>query len=230
MLGFDTETTGQDPESARIVQACATLIRPGAEPVVSQWLIDPGVEIPEEATAVHGITTEHVRAHGLAPHLAVLDIHSTLTGVWGLGFPLVIMNAPYDLTVLERELIRHCGYGIGQVGHVVDPMVIDKTLDKWRRGKRTLADLCQHYRVKLEDAHSAAGDCIAAARVAWRLAQVYPQIRDADLRELDAMQAKWRAEWAADFQHYLRTRAPERQLDAVIDGSWPIRRQDVLSG
>lgn len=227
MLAFDTETTGPDPETARIVQACATLVRPDGEPVVTEWLVDPGVDIPAEATAVHGITTEMVRSQGLAPHLAVRDIHATLTGVWELGFPVVIMNAPYDLTVLDRELLRHCGHGIGEVGHVVDPMVIDKTLDKWRRGKRTLTDLAAHYRVKLEEAHSAAGDGIAAARVAWRLAQVYPQVRNAGLAELDAMQASWRAAWAADFQHYLRTKAPERQPDAVIDGSWPIRRAQV---
>ena len=60
---FDLETTGVDVEMARIVTACiAVLDADGAVVQRWDWLADPGVEIPEAASAVHGITTERARA------------------------------------------------------------------------------------------------------------------------------------------------------------------------
>lgn len=49
MIAFDVETTGTDPETARIVSACAVQIAPPDPPTnPPQWLINPGVEIPAE--------------------------------------------------------------------------------------------------------------------------------------------------------------------------------------
>lgn len=63
------------------------------------------------------------------------------------------------------------------------------------------------------------------ARVAWRLAQVYRNtVGDLTLAELHAAQEAWRAGWAVEFQDYLRTKAKPPQTDAVVDGSWPVRR------
>lgn len=224
LLAFDTETTGVDPETARIVTACLTRLDGNRPPQIQNWLVDPGIEIPAEAAAIHGVTTDIARSQGIHPSLAISAITAELRSAWTAGVPVVIMNASYDLTVLDRELRRHMDIDLGEVGPVIDPMVIDRALDKWRRGKRTLTDLCATYQVKLEGAHTAAGDCIAAARVAWRLAQVYRNtVGDLTLEELHAAQQAWRTEWAADFQEYLRTKAPERQPDAVVDGSWPVR-------
>ena len=65
LAGFDTETTGTDPETARIVTAA--VIVHGPEPVDARWLVNPGIDIPAEATAVHGISTETAQAQGLDP-------------------------------------------------------------------------------------------------------------------------------------------------------------------
>ncbi|MCA1943131.1 MAG: 3'-5' exonuclease, partial [Yonghaparkia sp.] len=62
---FDLETTGVDVRTARIVTACvAVLDASGAVVARRDWLADPGVEIPEGAAAIHGITTERARAEG----------------------------------------------------------------------------------------------------------------------------------------------------------------------
>ncbi len=69
LLGFDTETTGVDPSGDRLVTAALVWrAEPQADGVrpqsVTTWLADPGVEIPEAAAAVHGVTTERARAEG----------------------------------------------------------------------------------------------------------------------------------------------------------------------
>ena len=64
-MGFDTETTGVRALKDRLVTAALVLRIDGASyrsgvsapDQVATWLTDPGVEIPEQATAVHGITT-----------------------------------------------------------------------------------------------------------------------------------------------------------------------------
>ena len=75
---FDLETTGVDVTTDRIVTAHVGLLGPDGVALRSQsWLADPGVEIPEGATAVHGITTAHARAHPAAraaqPHRTGAD-------------------------------------------------------------------------------------------------------------------------------------------------------------
>jgi len=218
MVAFDLETTGVDPETARIVTATTVRIH-GSDVASREWLVDPGVAIPAAAAAIHGITTEHAHAAGGFPPVAAAQILAELNEAWTGGRPVVIYNASYDLTVLDRELRRHCGVNLdGVIGPVIDPFCIDKALDPYRKGKRTLTATCEHYGVKLTDAHSSTGDALAAARLAWRLAQLYPA-ELGDLSKINALQAAWRAEWAVNFADYLRRQGkPEH-----IDGSWPLR-------
>lgn len=225
LAGFDTESTGVDVEADRIVTACIVEVGGKTPPLTANWLSDAdGVEIPKAASDIHGVTTAKARTEGAPAAEVVAQLVAGLTQVVLAGTPLVIMNAPYDLTLLDREARRHGVQPltdvVGDELRVVDPRVIDKRLDMYRRGKRTLTDLCRHYRVKLDGAHSADADAIAACRVAWRLAQVFPQLAETSLDELHEVQAKWHAEWAADFQQHLRGKG---EPAAVIDGSWPLR-------
>lgn len=224
MCGFDLETTGVDVENDRVVTACIVEVGGKTPPLPANWLINPGVDIPEQASAVHGITTEKAKTEGQDAAEGIAELVAGLTQVILAGTPLVIMNAPYDLTILDREARR---YGVqplsdvvGDELRVVDPRVIDKRLDKYRPGKRTLTDLCRHYGVKLDGAHSADADAIATCRVAWRLGNVFPRLAEMSLPELHKTQAEWHAAWAADFQAHLRGKG---ETDAVIDGSWPLR-------
>ncbi|MEN9660733.1 MAG: hypothetical protein RLZZ443_662, partial [Actinomycetota bacterium] len=58
---FDTETTGLDLREARIVTACVLELDANGQPVgdAVEWLADPGIEIPQVAADVHGVTTEY---------------------------------------------------------------------------------------------------------------------------------------------------------------------------
>lgn len=222
LAAFDIETTGLDVATDRIITAALWRIDPGTgDKDVTAWLIDPGTDIPVEATDIHGITTEHVRRKGRPAAEAVPEIGSTLTDVADQGLPLVIYNAPYDLSLLHNELVRH---GVDPAFiprlRVVDPLVLDKQTDPYRRGGRKLTDVCAHHGVPLaqEQAHGATADALAAGRLAWKLCSAFADLAAMTVEELHTAQIGWKADQAASFQAYLRrTRDPE----AVIDGTWP---------
>jgi DNA polymerase III subunit epsilon len=229
MVSFDTETTGTDPLEARIVTVCLARCQAHATPEVRSWLVDPGVEIPAEAAAVHGITTEVARRDGEPPAGVLEAVAEVLVSTWLAGLPTVAMNAAYDLTVIESELDRH---GLDSLGErldgapmlVVDPLVIDRHVDRYRPGKKRLADLCEVYNVLLQGAHTADGDALAAARVAWRMARRFPDELGGDLRRLQDLQAAWHREWAEHFEPWLRDNVDPQ---AVIEREWPLRRNPV---
>jgi DNA polymerase-3 subunit epsilon len=173
---FDVESTGVSVESDRIVSATVARIRPGQPTEVRSHLIAVDVDIPEGATEVHGITTGHARANG-RPAAEVLDlVAGDLALAMRAGVPVVGCNLAYDFTILDRELRRHrlptVEERLGRpIGPVIDVFVLDKALDRYRKGGRKLVDLCEHYGVRIDGAHDAEFDAMAAARVAYRLAQ-----------------------------------------------------------
>ncbi|MFJ1697625.1 3'-5' exonuclease [Streptomyces sp. NPDC088252] len=224
MAGFDLETTGPDPLTARIVTACIVQVG-GGQPVVSaNWLTDAdGETIPDEAANIHGVTTERARAEGVPLAEAVAEILAGLAQVILAGTPVVAMNARYDLTLLDREAER---FDLDPLpaGPVVDPFVIDKHVDKYRKGSRKLTDLCEHYRVPIGDAHTADADAIAACRVAWGQGTMHPPLTAMRLEQLHRAQIEWAAEQAASLQEHFRKKDPA----AVVEGAWPLipRQQD----
>lgn len=237
-VGFDLETTSRDPRVARIVSAALVIFddteggagtEDGAEtgavetptPLgqrvrTREWLVDPGVEIPAETTAIHGISTEYAQANGQPAAEAVAQITTALAQEFAAGSAVVVMNAPYDFTVLQQEALRH-GVEFTEPVGVIDPLVIDKQVDKYRRGKRTLTQMCLHYEVELEAAHSATPDAWAAVEVACAQAERFPQLQ-IPAPELHRLQAGWKIGQSADLQEYLRRTRP----DAVVSPAWPV--------
>lgn len=218
LASYDCETTGTNVEEARIVSAA--LVVPGREPRL--WLADPQVEIPIGASDVHGITTEHAREHGQPAALVIDEIAEALADEIATRASIVIMNAPFDLTILDRECARH---GLptltdrigGPIAPVVDPLVLDRAADKYRKGTRRLEALCAHYDVELTDAHTAAADAQAALSVAVRIGEKYPELQ-VDAHQLHAWQITWHTRWAVPFQERLRRLNP----DANVNQFWPL--------
>lgn len=226
LCAFDTETTGADPESARLVTACIAYVDGTGKipPEPRNYLIDPGCEIPAEAAAIHGITTEHAREHGEQPGPAVHEISGELLRSAAALIPLIAYNAPFDFTVLDRETRRLDLKPFGPEmedakGLVVDPYVIDKAVDPYRKGRRTLGAVAEFYGVKADRAHDAAGDAITAARVAWKIAHRHPHIAAMSPTELYAFQVKAKRDQARSFRDYLRRQGSTEQ----VDESWPLR-------
>lgn len=222
LIAVDTETTCADPNAARIVTA--TLIEVGPEGITRtrEWLVDPGVDTPAGAAAVHGITTEQAREDGMAAETAVFEIAAEL-GIWlRKGLPVVGFNVAYDFTVLDRECRRHgidpLSVRLDSVSPVIDAHVLDRTVDKYRRGKRTLEATAAHYGIRLTGAHDASADALAAARLAYRLAETYPDQLQVPLEQLHAQQVAWRAEQRASLADYFMRQGKP----ADVNGEWPV--------
>ncbi|MDF3298516.1 3'-5' exonuclease [Streptomyces tropicalis] len=225
LVAFDLETTGTDIETDRIVTAAVVAVDPdGRLPRPRTWLLDPGVAIPPEAAAIHGISTDHARAQGVPAAPAIEEITSTVAAALASGTPLVVMNARFDLSLLDRECRRHgveplAGRLRGIPSPVIDPLVLDKHVDRYRKGKRNLQALCAHYGVQLHDAHDAVADAVAAARAARRMGAQYAAIGSMAPADLHHLQVRAAAEQAASLQSYLRrTSDPEARVEAA----WPV--------
>ena len=218
---FDLETTGIDVTTSRIVSANVSIIGPDGEPVERKdWLADPGVDIPLQASSVHGITTERARREGRPAAEVVAEIVLALRSIFDRGLALVVYNAPYDLSLLRHESIRHGVAPLHDPAPIVDPLVIDKAVDRFRKGKRTLEAAALVYGVTLLDAHDAGADAIAAGRVAQALAAREPGTLDVPADELHRRQVKWSAEQSASFAEYMRrTHNP----NFVETAGWPQR-------
>ncbi|MEV6210969.1 exonuclease domain-containing protein [Kitasatospora sp. NPDC051914] len=226
IASFDTETTGVDVEHDRIVSAALVLqSAAGTAPATTTWLADPGVPIPDGARAVHGISDEQVRLHGRPARTVVAEVARALAEQALAGVPLVVMNAPYDLTLLDRELRRHHGSSLaaalaGTELLVLDPRVLDKHVDRYRKGRRTLTDLCAHYGVRLTGAHEAAADATAALDLVRALGARYPERLGAmSTGELHLRQAVWHAAQARGLQNWFDREGATEQVDT----SWPLR-------
>jgi DNA polymerase-3 subunit epsilon len=229
LLGFDLETTGINVETARIVTAAAIDWKPGDSldtlPDRSRlWLANPGIPIPAEATKVHGVTNEQARANGRPASQVTDEIADVLAAALSTGIPVVAMNGRYDFTVLDRELRRYNLAPLQQrlggdttPGPVIDPYILDKQADKYRRGSRKLEALAVHYGVTLAAAHRADADALAAVEVAVAIGEKFPQLQ-VHPEQLHVWQIRWAAEQAAGFQQHLRKTDPY----AVIDGDWPL--------
>ncbi|MDN5684147.1 3'-5' exonuclease [Corynebacterium glyciniphilum] len=216
LLSFDLETTGTDPLTARIVTSALISIN-GRQRDDLEMLADPGIPIPEGAAKVHGISTEYAREHG-RPHDEVLaETIERIRAGWRDGATLIVYNAAYDLTVL-----RSLDPTFTVDGLVVDPLVIDKAKDPYRKGKRQLEPVCAHWGVTLDNAHEATADALAAARVAWKLARAYPELTEVSADELMLNQATWHYESQSGLKKYFEEKG-QTDRAATVNTSWPVQ-------
>jgi DNA polymerase III subunit epsilon len=173
---LDTETDSANPEQARLVSICRAVINPAerSKDVHTSYV---AIEMPEAASKVNGLTTEFLAANGKPPADVLDEYCSDLAASLALGVPVVIMNAPYDLTVLDRDCRRNGVPTISDrldgapLGPIVDPGVLDKKVERFRRrvsptqGARCLKTLAQVHGIGWDDdlAHTAEYE----AQVGW---------------------------------------------------------------
>ncbi|HEX5999981.1 MAG TPA: DUF294 nucleotidyltransferase-like domain-containing protein [Hyphomicrobiaceae bacterium] len=182
-IALDTETTGLDARSARLIQIAALPMAAGRMRRADRFehLINPGVPIPKASTEVHGITDSEVAE---APTFG--DIAGNLEAY--IGRAIVIGYAiHHDVAILEREF--------GLAGRTVPRF---RTLDVRtlaRLATPSLADysleaLCQWLGVRIAGRHTALGDATAAGEVFLAL---LPLLRARSIRTLAEAEAASRA-------------------------------------
>lgn len=221
LAALDLETSGVSVTSDRIVTASIVVID-GAAVHTDEWLLDPGIEIPDGAAKIHGITTERARTEGQDYTEGYAAIRGRLETIWAQGRLIAGMNLAFDLSILHHEGVR-LGYPPLQVGAVFDVYVVDRAIDQFRRGKRTLAALCGHYGVKQTDAHQSTGDALAAARLAYVLRK-RPELADYDVAALMAAQAAWHRDRQDSYRQWLLGRG-ETERAETVSSEWPLQHK-----
>lgn len=98
-------------------------------------------------------------------------------------------------------------------------MVMDKFVDTYRSGKRTLEIASKVYGVTLEDAHNATADAVAAGRVAQAIAKKYSEKLPDDLDVLHNSQIEWSASQDDSYEKFRRGTSPE----FTIQRGWPLK-------
>lgn len=226
-LVWDVESTGIDVFNDRIVQlVISTADADGNILETWEWIIDPGIEVPKEASEVHGFTTEYLRENGELPVDALTQALSVFEEYGDLIW--VAYNLNYDASILGAEFKRHDITGIWDeylIGEpenpheatLFDPLVVDRAKDKYRKGKRKLENVATHYGVPFnpDEAHKADYDVKITAKVAAKVAEKYGIPSNED-------QAQWYHEWATHLQEYLRRTDPE----ADVNPDWPLRLKE----
>lgn len=237
LLAVDCETTGVSPTTDRIVTLTLMLMVDGAVAAHQTWLFNPECDIPEGATAVHGISTEYAREKGLTgatATAAIGEIHDIIRAECGtapFNTMLCAYNAAFDLTLLEAERvfrasntdpIQYFNHETGRGITVFDPYVAWKGLDKYRAGRRTLTHAAQAYGIDVDESktHDASYDCWLAGNVAERQ-RAEPLLRNMSEENIHLWLRRQHHDQAESFQKYLREKKGE--ADATIDPRWPIQ-------
>lgn len=175
---IDFETTGRDPETDRVIEIGLVTFIKGKLQQRESLLVNPGIPVPEESRAVHGITDEELAG---AP-----DFGTVMPRVLGLlqGKLPVAYNANFDRSFLLAELRRAAPEGMtpGDMPPAardevvwVDPLVWAREILKELQSRR-LSDVAKHLGIPLEQAHRAAGDAEATGRVLMSLAPQMPRV------------------------------------------------------
>lgn len=225
LLAVDTETTGVDPFEDRIVEVAAVEVAADGT-IRDAWstVVNPGIDIPTGAAEIHGITTERALAEGIDPQSAL----AALAGrIWQhiethRGQAAIVMyNARFDWPLILSEAARHA-VNVPCFASILDPYLIDRMADRYRKGKRQLTLVADHYGVDLGDqAHGALADATAAGRVMWQIVAAHPAIGEHHLASLWLRQVKGHEVDRARFEKWLHENAEPGTVIDLVPG-WPV--------
>ncbi len=176
---LDVETTGRDPSSDRVVEIGIAVGRGGDVIARYNWLINPGVPIPDEAQKIHGISDDQVKD---SPRFEAIahEVAAALSSCIPAAY-----NAAFDRAFLHAEFARAAllaGQAMGATGartdvpamrrdiEWIDPLVWAREIQREEKSK-ALGEVAARLGVKLETAHRAMDDAEAALLVFYKLAK-----------------------------------------------------------
>lgn len=164
---LDVETTGLNVESDRVIEVGIVVGLRGEVLKKHNWMIQPGMPISPDASAVHHITDADVKD---APRFEAVaaEILDALRGCVPAAY-----NATFDKGFMLMEFGRA---GVALEGHPelrrivewLDPLVWARALFADEKS-RTLGDMAARFGVPLENAHRATDDAEAALHVLYKM-------------------------------------------------------------
>jgi DNA polymerase-3 subunit epsilon len=197
---IDFETTGLSAQTDRVIEIGVACFDAGRITLLNNWLINPGIPIPEESRAIHKITDEELAN---APNFAMVAIE--LAQVLRDHIP-VAYNAAFDRGFLHAELGRLTGVMLEPLPPAfvpdvawIDPLVWVRELFPDVKSRK-LTDISAQLGVTLDNAHRAASDAQAAGNVLLALAERMPST----YAEIVSLQARYVARQDLDFSRLRR--------------------------
>lgn len=229
LVGYDTETTGVNVHSddTRIVTAAFVLKTPdGLKDIELE--MNPGIDIPTGASDVHGITTE--KAQGFMPYLEGLTRMKQFLD-WTLyeEIPIVAYNGAYDITLTRVEFERH-GIPLDWDSLILlDPLVMDRHLDPFRKGGRKLGRVAELYGYDLSNAHNATADVEATLHIIERMLPKFVNkieekfgTKPETAKDFMEIQTVLYMNQMTDLERYFRKSDPSK----TINKSWPYQDRE----
>lgn len=166
---FDLETTGTNISNDRIVEIAYLKVYPNGNEESKRYRVNPGIHIPEQATAVHHITDADV-ADCPTFHQLAQQIANDFKGCDIAGFNSNL----FDVPLLAEELLR-----AGVDADFSNRKFVDVQVIYHKMEKRTLEAAYQFYcNATLEDAHSADADTRATYEVLKAQLDRYPALEN----------------------------------------------------
>ncbi len=197
----DVETTGRDASVDRVVELGIVVGRRGEIVAQYNWIVNPQVRIPPEATQVHGISDEMVADKPVFADVAA-EVSRALAGCVPAAY-----NAPFDRAFVQGEFSR-LRSGFAPEASVfallreiewLDPLVWARAIQESEKS-RALGDVAARLGIELASAHRAQHDAEAALRVLYLFASD-PKMPTAygalvqEQRRLSQLQADLRRQW-----------------------------------
>lgn len=167
LVFFDLETTGINITNDRIVEISFLKVHPNGKEEIKSRRINPGMPIPSQATAIHGITDDDVKdcptfrqvARSLADQLEGCDL---------AGFN----SSRFDVPMLAEEFLR-----AGVDFDMSKRKFVDVQIIFHKKEQRTLEAAYAFYCNKqLKNAHSAEADAFATYEVLKSQLDRYPDL------------------------------------------------------
>jgi DNA polymerase-3 subunit epsilon len=197
---IDFETTGLTPETDRVIEIGVACFDAGRLTKLQNWLVNPGIPIPEESRAIHNISDEELAN---APRFETVAVE--LAEVLRDHIP-VAYNAAFDRSFLQAELKRLAGLAFAPIPPAfiadvvwVDPLVWVRELFQEEKSRK-LTDVSARLGIPLDNAHRAASDAEAAGRVLLALVDKLP----VTYGEMVTLQGRYAARQDLDFSRLRR--------------------------
>lgn len=153
---FDLEATGTDHAKDRIVELAMIKILPNGDREKYIKRINPGIPIPAEAMAIHGISDEDVQ-HAPSFRQIAHDLYNWMKNADLGGYN----SSKFDIPMLAEEFLR-----AGIQVDFTDRKMVDVQQIFFKMESRSLSAAYNFYcNKKLENAHSAEADTNATIEV-----------------------------------------------------------------
>ena len=196
---FDLETTGINIGTDKIVEISILKVFPNGNKESKTWLVNPEIEIPKEASDIHGITNEQVVTEPTFKELAS-QVNELIADSDLAGFN----SNRFDIPLLAEELMR-----AGIDFDMSNRKAIDVQVIFHKKEQRTLSAGYQFYCGKeLEGAHGAEADTNATYEILLAQLDKYDDIEN----NVDALSEFSTHGKRADFAGFILVNDNEQEI------------------